>query len=400
VDLGSLRFIDTVKLWNRVDCCQDRLSNFYILVSDTPFASTNLTTTLNQSGVSSYYTAGAAGATLTQSINRSGRYVRVQLTGTNYLSLAEVEVFGSANLAASGAATQSSDYPSPGYTADKAINGSFADVTHTQLESQPWWQVDLGSVRPLGTVRLWNRGDCCQDRLSNFYVFVSDNPFQSTSLTQTQNQAGVVSYYITGQAGSPSVINMNYGQTGRYVRVQLAGSNYLSLTEVQVWGGAARTNVALSSNGGIASASSQYNANFPVTASINGDRYNYYQPDNRFNNWHSGAGAPKPDWLQVDFQGSKSIDEIDVVTLQDNYTNPINPTEATTFQSYGLKNYEVQYWNNGSWITLPGGSVVDNNKVWRKFTFSPVTASKVRVLISVTVDGYSRVMELEAWGTN
>jgi hypothetical protein len=239
VDLGNIHFIESVKLWNRVNCCQERLSNFYIFVSDVPFASIDVTATLNQAGVSSYYTNGAAAATLTRSVNRTGRYVRVQLTGTNYLSLAEVEVFGTANLAASGVATQSSDYPAQGITADKAINGSFADVTHTQFEAQPWWQVDLGSVQSLSNIKLWNRPDCCQSRLSNFYVFISDNPFPSASPTQTQGQAGVASYYVAGQAASPSVINLNYGQRGRYVRIQLAGSNYLSLVEVQVWGAGA-----------------------------------------------------------------------------------------------------------------------------------------------------------------
>jgi hypothetical protein len=236
VDLGNVHFIDSIKLWNRVNCCQERLSNFYIFVSDVPFNSTSLTTTLNQTGVSGYYTTGAAGATLTRSVNRTGRYVRVQLTGSNFLSLAEIEIFGSANLAANKTATQSSDYPVAGYTADKAVNGSFADVTHTQYENQSWWQVDLGSVQSLSSVRLWNRADCCQSRLSNFYVFVSNSPFQSTNPTQTQSQTGVASYYVSGQGGAPTTVNMNYGQTGRYVRIQLAGSNYLSLTEVQVWG--------------------------------------------------------------------------------------------------------------------------------------------------------------------
>jgi RHS repeat-associated protein len=84
--------IGTVRLWNRTDCCSDELSNFYVLVSDNPFSSTDLTTTINQAGVSNYYTAGQAGLLTQIGVGRSGRYVRVQLAGDNYLSLAEVEV--------------------------------------------------------------------------------------------------------------------------------------------------------------------------------------------------------------------------------------------------------------------------------------------------------------------
>jgi hypothetical protein len=92
VDLGQLQDISTIRIWNRTDAAPERLSNFYVLVSSEAFQSTNLSATLNQSGVSSYYMAGTAGSPTIFSINRSGRYVRVQLAGTNYLSLAEVEV--------------------------------------------------------------------------------------------------------------------------------------------------------------------------------------------------------------------------------------------------------------------------------------------------------------------
>jgi RHS repeat-associated protein len=120
---------------------------------------------------------------------------------------------------------------------DGNTSGNWGDnsVSHTNIEHQPWWQVDLGSVQQIGTVRLWNRTDCCSDRLSNFYVLVSDNPFSSTDLTTTINQAGVSSYYTAGPAGLLTEIGV--GRSARYVRVQLAGDNYLSLAELEVMGG-------------------------------------------------------------------------------------------------------------------------------------------------------------------
>jgi len=94
LDLGQVYSLEQIRVWNRTDCCGTRLSNFYIFLSDLPFASYDLNTTINQAGVSSYHVAGAAPAALTQAVNRTGRFVRVQLVGTNYLSLAEVEVWG------------------------------------------------------------------------------------------------------------------------------------------------------------------------------------------------------------------------------------------------------------------------------------------------------------------
>jgi RHS repeat-associated protein len=103
-----------------------------------------------------------------------------------------------------------------------------------------WWQVDLQSVQNISSITVWGRTDCCPGMTSNFYVFVSDNPFTSYDLNTTLNQAGVSNFYVPGYSGTPGSINVN--RTGRYVRVQLAGTDYLVLGEVQVWSAAAKVN--------------------------------------------------------------------------------------------------------------------------------------------------------------
>ena len=64
------------------------------MVSDVPFTSNNLNTTLAQSGVSDYLVSGEAGLPTEVTINRTGRYVRIQLAGQAFLAMAEVEVNG------------------------------------------------------------------------------------------------------------------------------------------------------------------------------------------------------------------------------------------------------------------------------------------------------------------
>lgn len=63
-----------------------------------------------------------------------------------------------------------------------------------------------------------------------------------------------------------------------------------------------------------------------------------------------------------------------------------------------MRTFEVQYWNGTSWVAVPGGAVTNNNKVWRQFLFSPITTTKIRVHITAPLNGYSRVLEVEAWG--
>jgi RHS repeat-associated protein len=110
------------------------------------------------------------------------------------------------------------------------------------------------------------------------------------------------------------------------------------------------------------------------------------------------VGVADQQWLEVDFGTNKTINEIDVFTLQDNWAGPSEPTESMTFTQWGLTGYDVQYWDGSNWITVPGGSVTGNNKIWKKFTFSPLSTSKIRVLTNASVDGYSRLTEIEAYG--
>ncbi|MEM9773706.1 MAG: PKD domain-containing protein [Chloroflexota bacterium] len=142
------------------------------------------------------------------------------------------------NLALNKSANQSSTGWSG--AASRAVDGNTSgqygnnSVTHTGSNTNAWWQVDLGSVSQIDEITLWNRTDCCSSRLSNVHIFVSDTPFNSTSLTGTQAQSGVSEYYTSGAWGSSGTVSVN--RTGRYVRVQLAGTNYLSLAEVEVMG--------------------------------------------------------------------------------------------------------------------------------------------------------------------
>jgi alpha-L-fucosidase 2 len=173
--------------------------------------------------------------------------VRVQLTGANYLSLAEVQVFGTgapafSNLAQGRAATQSSTLPGFAATGaagavDGNLDGNFGDgsVTATNLDPNAWWQVDLGASAAVSSVVVWNRADCCSSRLNDYWVFVSDTPFGATDTPGTlQGRVGTFSSHQTA-APNPSAV-IAAGVRGRYVRVQLTGANYLSLAEVQVFG--------------------------------------------------------------------------------------------------------------------------------------------------------------------
>lgn len=94
VELGAAELIDEIVVWNRTDCCTGRLSDFRVLVSEQPFGSRSLAQLEADPAVWSTSIAALVGPSETVTVGRVGRHVRIQLVGTDPLSLAEVQVIG------------------------------------------------------------------------------------------------------------------------------------------------------------------------------------------------------------------------------------------------------------------------------------------------------------------
>ncbi len=139
-----------------------------------------------------------------------------------------------------------------------------------------------------------------------------------------------------------------------------------------------RTNVALAANGATASASSTYSSAYAADGAINGDRKG--QSWGNGGGWNEALPGTWPDWLEVDFAGAKTIEEVDVFSVQDNYAAPVEPTTTMTFSQYGLTAFTVQYWDGTQWLAVPGGAVSGNTLVRRPVQFAPVTTTKIRRL--------------------
>lgn len=159
---------------------------------------------------------------------------------------------------------------------------------------------------------------------------------------------------------------------------------------------APRVNVAAATAGATTLASSSYSPSYPASGAINGERSGV--------NWGNGSGwndatsGSWPDWLEVDFNGSQTIGEIDVFSVQDNYQAPVAPFLGQTFSLYGLTDFQLQTWDGTQWVTIPVvGTVTANNQVWKQVTFSPITTTKIRLNVTGALNFWSRVAEIEAW---
>ena len=255
-------------------------------------------------------------------------------------------------------------------------------------------------------------GNCSVDNLSpTVPAGLSATPVSSTQInlswTASTDNVGVTGYkvYRGGTLiGSPATTS--YSDIGLTVSTSYsytlaacdaanncsAQSNPVSATTMSA---ITSSNIALASVGAVASASSTYSSAFPVAAVNDNQRTGI--------NWGNGGGwndatiNTQPDWVQINFNGTKTIDRVVVYTIQDNYTNPIEPTDTLTFNTYGVTGFTVQGWDGSAWVTL--ATVSGNNLVKRTVSFVAFTTDQIRVNVTSALAGYSRIVEIEAWST-
>lgn len=245
VNLGAAHQINKVTIWNREDCCTQRLSNFDLDYLD---ASGNV--------LASHAFNGSVDRAADINLSVSGVHeIRIRLRedgraeGEYYLSLAEVEVFGSPqsfpNVALGKPTTQSTtsdlrpllginDLALSSYAVDgnTNIDGQGELRSKTKPEKKPWWIVDLGKAHDIYKVVLWNSFGYFTEYsdLINFNVDYLD-----------QNETVIATKTHPSRAGRWTQIDLS-GKGVYKVRVQLNGGNpnrintVLSLAEVQVFG--------------------------------------------------------------------------------------------------------------------------------------------------------------------
>jgi hypothetical protein len=144
------------------------------------------------------------------------------------------------NLALRKTATQSSNigpgYPAMAGLAAKAVDGKTdgnwgaGSVTATadKGSANPWWQVDLGADYNVNKIQIWNRTDCCRERLNNFRIWT-----RSASGKWEEFAPGLKTYKL----GEKYPLSFTESKRARYVMVQIPSPNaILSLAEVEVLG--------------------------------------------------------------------------------------------------------------------------------------------------------------------
>ncbi|XP_037640569.1 uncharacterized protein LOC119496950 [Sebastes umbrosus] len=267
VDLLESYIVTSVIITNRGDCCAERLDG----------AEVHIGNSLQENGAANPVAAVIpnipAGRSLKMTFTRlvEGRYVTVVLPGLGrVLTLCEVEVYGyraptvsslppevtlfcrehqgkliisadvckcvlyaGENLALQGKATQSSLHSTGiAYNAidgNRAASWSQGSCSHTGLNLNPWWRLDLGKTHKVFSVNITNYSNE-PFRINGAEILIGD------SLENNGNNNPRCAVISSIPGGFTKTFQCNR-MDGRYVNIVIPGrSEYLVLSEVEVYG--------------------------------------------------------------------------------------------------------------------------------------------------------------------
>jgi len=140
-------------------------------------------------------------------------------------------------------------------------------------------------------------------------------------------------------------------------------------------------------------ASSTHSSSYAVSTINNGDRAGKNWGVS--GGWNDATHNTLPDFVTFKFKSPWLVKRVVLVSVQDNYQSPIEPTKTLTFTKYGIVDFKIQHLVSGNWVDL--ATITNNNLVMREIDITPTLITDLRVFITKTVDGWSRVVELEAW---
>ncbi|CAH2312624.1 Hypothetical predicted protein [Pelobates cultripes] len=223
VDLKATHKVFTVTVTNRGDCCAERINGAQIRIGN---SAENGGTNNPICGIIPKMNNGETLAF--ECDGMLGQYVTVNIPGRNKsLTICEVQVFGllnedaeieqqqedetmifegpfrlyddlfdyynedtesidikedeGINLAFRGISSQSSTYDLFG-AAENAIDGSqstrymSSHCSHTDLDIEPWWRLDLTKIYYVNRLNITNRGDCCNERINGAEIRIGTSP--------------------------------------------------------------------------------------------------------------------------------------------------------------------------------------------------------------------------------
>ncbi|WP_163390737.1 glycosyl hydrolase family 95 catalytic domain-containing protein [Enterovibrio norvegicus] len=240
--------------------------------------------------------------------------------------------------AAQGKETKQSSTNYGGY-AFSAVDGNTSGVyrehsiTHTGYDPKPWWRVDLGQTESIEKIRVWNRTDCCSNRLGKFYILTAEQPIDATTLDQAISSNAINVYRVNS---TDTLTQLTLPVSLRYLKLVKDTQSYLSLGEVEV----------LREKSGRESATVGGSLNWTLFSSVEAS-----SASNSDTAANANDGDVSSKWLSSPTNGQATYN----VTLVDGITRPMRSyslISAADNANFDPSHWQLQGSNDGTNWTL------------------------------------------------
>jgi len=231
VDLQSVIEIVQVTIHNRDNCCQFRLNGAIVEILD------ERSNVVASEIVSITMKGNVNVAVIPFPADTLGKYVRIK--GEDYLHFIQVDVYGSqfvvgmGNLALNRPvtySTQKSDSPAIGVVDGIFDLSGMYESTTTQYN---YVRIQLDTTSVINRINVFNRIDCCSERLNNAYVEVLD--FDGKVVAWNEGGSVVNRFTITADNNQAMIPIDLPNVVGQFVRISLDHGT-LHVREVEVFG--------------------------------------------------------------------------------------------------------------------------------------------------------------------
>ncbi len=257
---------------------------------------------------------------------------------------------------------------SPGYEADKAVDGDLSTRWNSETRSggNQYLLINFGEKKTFDEIKVYEDKDPQLHRTSKYIIQYWDD------------QAAAWQEIANGKKITDAGVDHTFDDvTSQFVRLQIkrVTNDSASISEFQVFCEGQQLEVPPKEedpsveDGEFYTASSFYGEGYEADKAFDGDFTT---------RWNAGDYVPNPHWLQMAFGEVRSVDSVKI------------------YEHIGrITSYEVQYWEDGDWKTAATGTAIGEQGV--TLDFDPVETSRIRLYIKDTSDYCPTIWEIEAY---
>jgi len=363
----SIANITEVKIYNRQDCCQERILGVKVEILDVNGGLVDIREIENIDYPDNIIPFNFNGS--------KGRYIQLtQDIEGQFLAFADIIVHGTTLIdGLEDIALNHTTFSSgslAGYVESYAVDGLYGTLYHSSTPSA-WWQVDLQSVNEIAQVTIHNRDNCCQERLNGAIVEILD---EMSNVVASE----IVTINPNGNVDI-AVVPFPTDISGKYVRIQ--GEDYLNFIQVDVYG-----SLSVVGMGNLA-------LNRPVT-------YSTQKPDQPAIGVVDGifdlsgmyeSSSTQYSFVQIQLDTTSVIHRINVFNRIDCCSERINNAYVEVMDFDG----RVVAWKEGDSVVNRFTITADNNQAMIPIDLPNVVGQFVRISLD---HGTLHVREVEVFG--